>query len=467
MRPIIIVVALVLSTVVAAAAVPRPQPDGSGPFLDRVTQPIGDPASLERNTRRIETYVDIEASLFVPGKADPADWMATGTWARITFDGISYQYGYDPLTQSYDMMVSGYVDPNYGILAQETVGVLAVPLPSHLAPGSVERVEIRFHVEQHNLYPFESVGIVAMSDAITPRSGLNSLDARLLYEDARGFSGTAYVVDHFDVGAHAIDLGSIAVDDLEARIASGDDWFALGFAADGWDLSQSWGQQVFWRMDGGGQLPESLRPVLRVVFNAPPVPAELTLPDDGATVSNARPSLAWDPSTDPNGDAPITYRVSIGTDPLLVGAVTFDVGEATTARPPFDLAPGSYVWAVEATDPRGATTRSATRELTIAVGTDAPARPDAVRLRAAPNPFNPRTTLAATLPVAGRWTLHLVDRRGRRIHTVETGDRPAGTWQWTWDGRDATGSPVASGIYEALLVGPDGRAARTRLTLVR
>lgn len=446
-------------------AVPRGLPDGTGPFLAPVT-PVEDDAPA-RAPVRVETYLDVEASLFAPGKADPSEWMATGTWARITYDGISYQYGYDPLTQSYDMMVSGYVDAQYGILAQETVGILAVPLNAALLAGRVERVEVRFHVSQHNLYPFEQIGITALTDEFTPQADLNSLDARLLYEDARGYTGNAYLLDHFDTGPHAIDLGSVAVADVETRLADGDDWFGVGFAADGWDLSQSWGQQVFWRVDGGGSLPEGLRPLLRVVYNAAPLAPVATAPDDGASVFTLRPTLAWEASSDPNGDAPVTYRVMLGSDPLLTDPIVFSAGETLTARPPLGLTPGQFWWAVEASDPQGASTRSAVRRLVVAPGTEAPSPRAATILMAAPNPFNPRTVLSARLPVDGAWTLAVHDVRGRRVRTLATGVVAAGTQRWTWDGRDDVGAEAASGVYHALLAGPDGHRARTRLTLVR
>lgn len=455
-----------LLALMAVAPTDRGTPDGSGPFLAPLDA-AADEAPARRAPLRTETWIDLEASLFAPGKADPNEWMATGTWARITYDGISHQYGYDPLTQSYDMMVSGYVDAQYGILAQETVGILAVPLPGALIAGRIERVEVRFHVREHNLFPFEQIGITAMTDEYTPRSNLNSLHAQLLYEDARGFTGNAYVLDHFAVGPHAIDLGSVAVADLEQRLQGDDPWFGVGFAADGWDLSQSWGTQVFWRVDGGGRLPETIRPLVRVVFNAAPTPPHLAAPAADETVYSSRPVLSWQASTDLNGDTPVTYRVLVGTDPLLTAPVVFDAGAATSAQPPLPLTPASYFWAVEASDPQGATNRSGVQRFVVASGTDAPVTAGGPSLEAAPNPFNPRTVLTARIPIAGAWSLALHDGRGRRVRTFPSRELAPGSHRWTWDGEDATGAPVASGVYHATLSGPDGRRSRVRLTLVR
>ncbi len=463
-RPVALLLSLTLATVAAAAgSPPRARPTGDGPFLAPVAhpRPTASPRSL-----RTETWVDLPANVFLPGKADPSEWMATGTWARVTYDGISYQYGYDPLTQTYDMLVSGYVDPQSGILAQETVGVMAVPLSGTFQAGQVERIEVWFRVKEHNLFPNEMVGITAMTDTQTPRSELNSLQARLLYEDARGFSGTAYALDHFDAGPHAIDLGPVAVEDFEHRLAA-DGWFGVGFAADGWDLSGSLGQQVFWRVDGGGALPEANRPFFRVVYNAPPDAPDPIAPAADTVLTTTRPRFEWAATTDPNADTPIEYRVLVGTDPLLTDPIAFDTGTATEADPPVALAPGTLYWAVVASDPRGAESRSSVTRFSIATGTDSPPAAGTFDLSAAPNPFNPRTRIAASLPEAGRWSLTIFDPRGRRVRSLAATDLPAGRHQWTWDGHDDTGSGVGSGVYTAVLRGPAGRRATVRLTLVR
>lgn len=65
-----------------------------------------------------------------------------------------------------------------------------------------------------------------------------------------------------------------------------------------------------------------------------------------------------------------------------------------------------------------------------------------------PNPFNPSTTIRFGLPEAARVTMAIFDALGRRIvrarHAVPL---PAGWHEFTWDGRDEGGRPVASGVY--------------------
>ncbi len=64
-----------------------------------------------------------------------------------------------------------------------------------------------------------------------------------------------------------------------------------------------------------------------------------------------------------------------------------------------------------------------------------------------PNPFNPRTTIRFDLPLAGRAVLDIFDVKGRRIQRVLERTLPAGSHSVVWDGRDAHGRSVSSGVY--------------------
>jgi len=64
-----------------------------------------------------------------------------------------------------------------------------------------------------------------------------------------------------------------------------------------------------------------------------------------------------------------------------------------------------------------------------------------------PNPFNPRTTLAFSLPVETHARLSVFDVSGRRIATLVDTSLPAGRHEFVWDGRDGRGTSVASGVY--------------------
>jgi hypothetical protein len=64
-----------------------------------------------------------------------------------------------------------------------------------------------------------------------------------------------------------------------------------------------------------------------------------------------------------------------------------------------------------------------------------------------PNPFNPATTIPFALARPSRVRLTIYDALGRRVRALIDGERPDGPQAATWDGRDAEGTPVASGVY--------------------
>lgn len=104
------------------------------------------------------------------------------------------------------------------------------------------------------------------------------------------------------------------------------------------------------------------------------------------------------------------------------------------------------------------------------VPTDAPTTPVLASqvLSAEPNPFNPRVVIRATPATGPRCSLEIVDARGRRVRVLEAATRTPDATTWIWDGSDAQGRPVASGVYHARLDDSMATAATPiALTLVR
>jgi hypothetical protein len=84
-----------------------------------------------------------------------------------------------------------------------------------------------------------------------------------------------------------------------------------------------------------------------------------------------------------------------------------------------------------------------------------------------PNPFNPTTLLAFELPRAERVWLRVFTAAGAHVRTLVAGERlDAGRHQSIWDGRDALGRGVASGIY-LVRVDAGAQHAAQRAVLVR
>ncbi|MEZ4398169.1 MAG: choice-of-anchor J domain-containing protein [Candidatus Krumholzibacteriia bacterium] len=74
-----------------------------------------------------------------------------------------------------------------------------------------------------------------------------------------------------------------------------------------------------------------------------------------------------------------------------------------------------------------------------------------------PNPFNPSTEIAFTLPQAGLWHVLVYDASGRRVRTLADGWLEAGTQRLRWDGLDDRGASASSGLYLLRVAGPAGQ----------
>ncbi len=85
---------------------------------------------------------------------------------------------------------------------------------------------------------------------------------------------------------------------------------------------------------------------------------------------------------------------------------------------------------------------------------------------ASPNPFNPTTSIAYSLDRESDVRIAVYDVAGRRVTTLVSGTVAAGEHRVSWDGRDARGNNVASGVYLYVLEAGDVVEAR-RMVLVK
>lgn len=92
-----------------------------------------------------------------------------------------------------------------------------------------------------------------------------------------------------------------------------------------------------------------------------------------------------------------------------------------------------------------------------------------VRLSAAPNPFNPRTTLWLENGAdrADGGVLDIFDVRGRLVRTLATGALQSGRTALGWDGRDGQGRSLPGGAYVARLSAPGIAPVTVKLTLAK
>lgn len=87
-----------------------------------------------------------------------------------------------------------------------------------------------------------------------------------------------------------------------------------------------------------------------------------------------------------------------------------------------------------------------------------------------PNPFNPETWIPYRLSEAGPVSLSIYDTTGELIRTLSLGYQSAGFYEHRthaayWDGRNAFGEPVASGVYFYRLITPSFQQTRRMLIL--
>jgi hypothetical protein len=64
-----------------------------------------------------------------------------------------------------------------------------------------------------------------------------------------------------------------------------------------------------------------------------------------------------------------------------------------------------------------------------------------------PNPFNPSTTISFSLNAVSDIRLQIYNLNGQLITTIASGQHPVGLHEYQWNGTDANGKSVASGIY--------------------
>ncbi len=82
-----------------------------------------------------------------------------------------------------------------------------------------------------------------------------------------------------------------------------------------------------------------------------------------------------------------------------------------------------------------------------------------------PNPFNPATTIRFSLPQASEVNLEVFNILGQKVNTLLKEKRIPGTYTVTWDGRNASGEKVTSGIYFYRLVTEDFKSVRKMVLL--
>ncbi len=166
-----------------------------------------------------------------------------------------------------------------------------------------------------------------------------------------------------------------------------------------------------------------------------------------ATVYAPSAYVLQDVERGPDGNIYLTDRTATNPGVRCYDAQTgteLTTGPISTGLPPFDL----------------------TFNIPVQTGAGEPAPRAATLDPNYPNPFNPSTTVPFTLARGASVRLQVFDPAGRFVRTLVDGPVAAGAHHAVWNGTDAAGRPVASGVYFARLEA-DGFSAVRKLVLLK
>ena len=84
-----------------------------------------------------------------------------------------------------------------------------------------------------------------------------------------------------------------------------------------------------------------------------------------------------------------------------------------------------------------------------------------------PNPFNPSTTIAYSVPgeTVGKVVLAVYDIRGRRVRQLVNSVHAPGQYRVAWEGTDSRGRALPSGVYFCRMSAPGFSAVRKMVLL--
>ena len=157
--------------------------------------------------------------------------------------------------------------------------------------------------------------------------------------------------------------------------------------------------------------------------------------------------LSWSPNTESDLDCYHIYRGA--TEGFEPGPDSFVDSVCDTALFDADWSwSGTYYYKLAAVDLHGNESGYVVLAPDDITDTDTPDLPKMNFLsQNYPNPFNPSTTIEFGLESPAQVRVAVYDAAGRRVSTLLNGFKQAGSYSVSWDGTDAGGRAVASGVY--------------------
>ena len=86
---------------------------------------------------------------------------------------------------------------------------------------------------------------------------------------------------------------------------------------------------------------------------------------------------------------------------------------------------------------------------------------------AAPNPFNPATTISYEVPQSAHIQLTVYNLLGQEVIRLVDQVQQPGRYQITWNAHNARGASVASGVYLYRMTSSTGYSESRRMTLLK
>ena len=173
-----------------------------------------------------------------------------------------------------------------------------------------------------------------------------------------------------------------------------------------------------------------------------------------------------------NRRADVNNDGKVDVDDFIAVAEAVDAAAGAPALTQEDIEPGSlqaadvrrWIRDAKAADADPAGIAALERLLAALTRVEAPPK-ETVLLANYPNPFNPETWIPYQLSAAAEVTVTIHASDGKLVRTLELGQVPAGIYQSRsraayWDGQNAQGEPVASGVYFYTLTAGDFKATR-------
>jgi len=226
------------------------------------------------------------------------------------------------------------------------------------------------------------------------------------------------------------------------------------------------GHTYWWRVqisnDGGATFgPWSPVASFVVAAGAVAVQPQVGSPTNGVRLSTSSPTLSWILPIAPGAEQ--SYELTLSTSPDMSNPIVYsDIPE------PFfhldQLAPGTYFWQVRSFGNGISSAHSgvgvfSTSSISVGVenegdgsrSADDPADkvvPDVFSLKQNyPNPFSPATTIEYGVAETSGVTIRIFDVLGREVRTLVDQTVAPGQHSVQWDGTDANGRRLPSGLY--------------------